>query len=363
MQSLIVDFHVGCIQSLQSTLEQRGHETHVISYSQHNFVIKRLIDNPNNQPTGMSRMRTTLSLFGILGLLKKYQKTERAIRKRRSVFKKPIYDIIWCCFPPGIYRNLANAKIAKRTIVVISHRMDMGFEKADERNKFWKKVISDLSNPMVTFVASNEYDAKYFEYYTDTLIPVVEIETPYIQGSAPAPHLPVLIGPSHVNAETQLVKEIRRHFPEIKTIKENYTSYSFDQLSQHKAFILLPYSIYSISLLELSNLGVPILVPSDDLLISSGMLNDVTLFPLYGSQQLISQYEKSCSVQDPGPNCDCSSCRKFWLQFAFWKSLPNVLYWNSVADLGVFINDLEKNLEISAPPMSFPIRTKLEDIY
>jgi hypothetical protein len=221
MQSLIVDFHVGCIQSLQSTLERQGHETHVISFSQHNFVIEGLIYDPKNQPNALSRLRTTVSLFGFLGLLKKYQKTKRAIRARRSFCSKSSYDIIWCCFPPGIYRNLANSKLARRTIVVISHRMDMGFKKAKERNKFWEKVISDLSNPNLTFVASNKYDAMYFEYYSNTPIPVVEIETPYIQIPDHAPDLPILIGPSHVNAESQLVKKIKQDFPEIKTIKEN----------------------------------------------------------------------------------------------------------------------------------------------
>lgn len=363
MQSLIVDFHVGCIQSLQSTLERQGHETHVISYSQHNFVIEHLIQDSKNQPSRLSRFRTTVSLFGFLGLLKKYQKTKRAIRNRRPIGSKSIYDIVWCCFPPGIYTNLANSKLARRTIVVISHRMDMGFEKTEHRDKFWKKVIRDSSNPDLTFVASNEYDAKYFEYYSNTPIPVIEIETPYIQIPALSPDLPVLIGPSHVNAESQLVKKIRQNFPEIKTIKENYSSYSFDQLSRHKAFILLPYSIYSISLLELSSLGVPILVPSDEFLISSGILNDVSLFPLYGSQEKISKFEKSCSVESPGPNCDCTRCRKYWLQFAFWKSLPNVLYWESIADLGMFVNDIENNIEVSTPPVSVLTRTKLKDIY
>ncbi len=363
MKSLIVDFHVGCIQSLQATLEQVGHETHIASYSQHNFLIDDLIHSPKLRPNRLNRLRISIALFGYLGFLKKYQKTERALISRRFPLPKTSYDLVWCCFPPGIYGNIANSKIANKTLVVISHRMDLRISDPKDRKIFWDKVKFDLSSTSVIFVASNEYDAKYFEYYSGRVIPVVEIKTPYIKVPKSKPTLPILIGPAHVLANSSTVQAIRKILPELRTIKENYESFTYDQLAKHKAFVILPYSIYSISLLELSNLGTPLLVPSDEFLLAEGFLNDVTLFPLYGDYELIRQFEEPCTLSSPGPNCDCSLCRKYWLQFAFWKSLPNVLYWNSVSELKLLIEDLEANSEsISSVPVSIT-RSRLNDIY
>ena len=362
MRSLVVDFHAGCIHSLYSTLEQ-DHETHIASYSQHDFVIEKILRKPGIQAGRLTSLRLTLALFGPLGLLQKFQNTKRALVDRRTFFGKPLYDIVWCCFPPGIYMNLVNSRIAAKTIVVISHRMDMGIHAPKDRANFWSKVKSDLSSCKVTFVAANQYDAKYFEYYTNVMVPIVEIQTPYSKVAVGIPELPALIGPSHINSDLSLVKAIKEAFPNIQTIKECYPSYGFDQLSRHKAFIILPYSVYSISMLELSNLGVPILVPSDELLLSVGLLNDVTLFPLYGNQQDIKKFENECSAKNPGPNCDCITCRKHWLQFAFWKSLPNAVSWNSISELKSLMEEIESSSTLFVTVPSKPIHTRLKDVY
>lgn len=346
MRSLIVDFHAGCIQSLQSTLEKSGHETHIISYSQHNFVIQELIDNPKMQPEKFSQIRISLALFGLLGFFKKFQTANLALKRRKWLFKKTRYDIVWCCFPPGIYRNITSSGVAKQTVVVISHRMDMGISKFEARANFWNEVKHDLELGKTKFVAANQYDAKYFEYYTKTIIPVIDIQTSYVIKSENFPKLPVLIGPSHVSSDMAFVREIKRVIPNVQTIKESYSTYTHEQLSLHKAFILLPYSTYSISLLELSNLGAPILVPSDDFLLKLGLLNDVMLFPLYGSQEEIRRFEESCNSNNPGPNCDCSPCRKYWLQFAFWKTLPNIVYWDSLTELATIVSRLNNSQRI-----------------
>ena len=234
-----------------------------------------------------------------------------------------------------------NSKIAIKTIVVISHRMDMGIRLPSKRKAFWQKIKRDLNSGLVTFVAANAYDAKYFEYYTETAIPVVEISAAYIQIPLTAAEMPVLIGPSHVSEASLLVERIKNVLPNIRTIKETYPSYTFDDLSKHKAFILLPYSIYSISIMELSRLGVPLLIPTDELMLDLSLLNDVTLFPLYGTKEEIYEFELPCTLENPGPNCDCFTCRKFWLQFAFWKQLPNVIYWNSISELKLLVEELD----------------------
>jgi hypothetical protein len=341
VRHLIVDFHVGCIQSLLATVHDDQSEIHIISYSNHNFLFTDLIQSAQHRADRFTRIRVAKALFGIQGVFSKRRDTNRALKERKVSFGRSRYDIVWCCFPPGIYKNLVNSKIAIKTVVVISHRMDLGIKLPSERKVFWQKIKCDLNSGFVTFVAANAYDAKYFEYYTETKIPVVDIHTPYIQIPLASPEMPILIGPSNISADTLLVQNLRDELPNIRTIKEIYLNYTYEDLAKHMAFIVLPYSIYSISIMELSRLGVPILIPTDEFLLANGLLIDVTLFPLYGTKAEISEFEEACTLMKPGPNCDCFNCRKFWLQFAFWKQLPNVIYWNSISELKLLIEGLE----------------------
>jgi hypothetical protein len=104
--------------------------------------------------------------------------------------------------------------------------------------------------------------------------------------------------------------------------------------------------------MELSRLGVSLLIPSDDFLLANDLLIDVTLFPIYGTKQDIGEYEQICSVEKPAPNCDCYTCRKFWLQFAFWKSLSNVVYWNSISELKLLVEKLNNGYELTETLMT-----------
>ena len=96
---------------------------------------------------------------------------------------------------------------------------------------------------------------------------------------------------------------------------------------------MLPYSIYSISILELSNLRIPLYFPTDELIIQLGLLKDVRLHPLYADKDAVMSFEVLNCNEVANPNCDCFSCQIHWLKFAYWKDLDNVIYWTSVEDL------------------------------
>ena len=154
---------------------------------------------------------------------------------------------------------------------------------------------------------------------------------------------PVLIGPAHLDLKQEvlqnLIKNLYTKFGvELQGIKQVYSTYSLTDLVEHKAFIVIPYSTYSISISELAALGVPLLFPTDRWLNESNLLEDVRLWPVYADKSEIMKFSKDLDPRSP----NSENFTKEWLEFASWKYLPNVWYWDSVEELFELIHLLEK---------------------
>jgi hypothetical protein len=74
---------------------------------------------------------------------------------------------------------------------------------------------------------------------------------------------------------------------------------------------------------------MPILMPTDRWLLANGGLDDVQLYPLYGNQDDVLAYERQ-----GGPNDPSIDARLKWGQYAYWRSCPNIYYWDNLDELG-----------------------------
>lgn len=336
MKSLIVDFHGGCISVLagmllnssqndldilpinkqDKILQANGYLDLALKDLDRRRLLRRLAIRawPNyNQ----SKIRRAVKPLGVMR------------RWVNSTFRRPTYDVAWVSFPPALYQRVLDSGLAKRVVVYVSHRSDLWISKPRARNKFWMRFARDLKSGKIIAIASNRYDQEYIRFYTGISVPLIK----------PAPHHVVpsgashkeqshLLGPTNVNLESPAVKHLLRDIRDLTPLRSIYPNFDFKDLSQHPGIVLLPYSIYSISLVEYEFLGIPIFVPSDRWLMENNILDDVQLFPLYGRRAEIQEY--SADRVTSSPNSDGLDS---WLDFAYWKDIAGTVIWDSIDEL------------------------------
>jgi hypothetical protein len=330
LKVLLVDFHAGCIQTLGKGLLAAGHNLDIVSYSRHNHILDDdikacLIPSPFD-----------------------YHSIDDFLSGEAGGFETA-YDVAIGTFPPGIYGALVASGIADKVLVYINHRMDLHVKPASRRREFWKQVRLDELRGRARFIAAHSFDAAYFEHYAGlpipTVLPALLGDYSHIQRDRE-----IVIGPVHLMPPAPILEGLRPIYGQVKTIKETYANYRLIDLARHKAAIVLPYSTYSQSVLELSDLGVSLLIPSHKWLLEHGGLNDVRLAPLYTSEE--DGYEGHGSPNSP--NVDD---RLKWLQYAHWQELPNVYRWNNLEELRALMK-LEEYPNYQAPDSDFYIKKR-----
>lgn len=346
MNILIVDFHAGCIASAATTFLRLGHQVTILSLSGHTHLLRDI--GLSEYIAWGDQENAILKKLG----LERNTTPRDAVRQRlcspKAIASDKIeFDLAFVFFPPGLYQRVLDSKLAKKVIVVASHRFDMWFDKKRQRRKFHKRIKDDALNERIFLYASNEFDQSYIEYYLGIRVEILAPFFPYLEAPIALgtrnSHTP-LIGPAHVRAEaldflTSLNDEI---FSSPKSIKELYGNYTFENLANHSKIVLFPYSIYSISLSEIASLGLLMLFPTDRWLADSQILDDVQLFPYYAKEKNLQDFNPYSMNQLTDPNV--GSLQIDWINRASWKNFPNVEYWDSKEEL---IELLQKELDVS----------------
>jgi hypothetical protein len=335
MKSLVVDFHSGCIQAIVDAVAPNESNLEILSFSGHNHLIKELLDK--HRVSRLDRLLVIYFVFGIRGIVfRRFRVIRNAIKKRKAIpwMFGIRYQNIWISFPPAMYQNLLKSQLSQTVSVLVSHRMDLWIDSKIVRNGFWEQMQRDIEKSNLRIVAASAYDSEYVKYYSGIDVPILTPHLSYISNLLNRSK-PPLIGPSNIDADSLLVQEIQKQTG-FATIRQFYENYSYDDLSRHSTFILLPYSVYSISLLEIAMTGAPILVPSDRFILESEILHDVKLYPHYSSQ-LENEDHLQDSKLNLSPNCYCNDCSLHWLKFANWKEFPNVFYWDNIEEINSLI--------------------------
>jgi len=351
MKSVIIDFHAGCTSSLVHMLHHTGSSVKILALTSHKFVLE------DNGYTSLILARFSefalkfrLRLRPRLGENPTIQTAARDdVRIRRG---KQRYDVAWVAFPPALYRRVLRSGVANHVVVWVSHRADLHLQTASERAVFWRGVKDDHQRGSVTFVAANPLDAEYFFHYSgiqiETLLPSNGYLKPKVCNLQSAPG-EIIIASHHIRSDNLGFREIQSKFSgKLPYLRDLYPKYSWEEILQHRALVYVPYSAYSISLMEYLNLGFTLLVPTDRWLIEHGLLNDVRLYPLYASQN---EVEIGESLLSPGASLNEGDDEILfeWMKLAIWNLdcyQNRVKRWDSLAELEQLIElDYSRNVE------------------
>ena len=292
--------------------------------------------------------------------LLQFSRNDKVVRK---FFKDT--DFIVFSFPPSLVHSLkAIADEFDITLINhLGHRFNL-FYRTKEGNIQVKSLIKELHNsPRHILASCSFYDVKYTKHYLNVEPLNLTLHGFHIPQKVTSPkNRTILIGPAQIrrdglfafttSSEKQLANrmydglflELERErrsfynanptvteftFGEIKSI---YPRYTFEQLAQHPAVVVFPYSSYAVSLEELYDLNIPFFVPSVDFMIKHQLLYDRALPKLWCSIEEYKQMEDDFDHPD-SPNSYNETALRKWIPFSSFYQKQNAIIFDDFADL------------------------------
>jgi len=227
----------------------------------------------------------------------------------------------------------------------------------------WRQWVQNLqrieARPENFIMANNLYDVAYIKHMTG-------INAKYMPawcGSSGVKYAPsrqsILIGPyrladsiAKLGWEHPILRDLSetnaglREPLEFLRITDLYPSYSFSDLASHRAIVFLPYQVSIMSFFEYYRMGIPLFVPSKELLLEWDDKYDVVNERIYGHLRRDDGHirredgggtlSKGAEVHDdrgrlPDPNIKANF--KHWIHLCDFYVFPHVQYFDSWEDL------------------------------
>jgi len=322
MRILISDYHAGCQLWQACTLKQLGIDVIIDSYSGHSFLIDDALKQNVTPET------------------KQYSQVNNItpINSYSDIKAVSNFDTVLVSFPPKFIDLYKNCKLKYPKILNAGHRLHI--HTLNDPN-FVTNLIHQVENNEVILCSMSKYDTEYIKYYTG--ITPIELYVTCFHIPSSISYKPVrkeiLISPVHATNLAPFSSVFDMNFKantlgyDLKffTVKSIYKNYKYEDLVNHKATVLFPYSVFSISMIEMYEMNIPMFVPSKELLLETGIMNDVSVFPCYGS------YEDMKSIDVPSctrsPNSTDIEDKNYWLDFAYFNTKQNIIVWDSPEDL------------------------------
>lgn len=327
MKFLISDYHAGCQIWQYSILQYLGHNINIDSFS----GCKNYIPNNYNQTNLVSFYNKNISVINI----------DFTINLNIIKYISKIYDTIIVSYPPKFIDVFKNIKFKYPKILNVGHRLHI-----HTRNDklFIENLKTQINNNEIILCSMSKYDTEYIKHYLDIEPIQLDVICLYLPLNSYLPSRnEILISPAHaidispfesVNNMNIIAKNLGYNLEFVK-IKDIYPNYIHEDLIKHKATVLFPYSIFSISMIELYELNIPMFVPSKKLLLSTDLMKDVSLYPCYTSESEMIELDKPHpnTVHKFSPNSYNYKDREYWLNFAYFYNKENIIYWDSPEDL------------------------------
>ena len=289
----------------------------------------------------------------------------------RKFFKDT--DFIVFSFSPYIVHSLKaiSDEFDITLINYLGHRFNLSCT-TKRGNILVKSLIKELHNsPRHILASCSLYDVKYTKHYLNVEPLNLTLHSFHIPQKVTSPkNRTILIGPAQIRrdgfanvtpAEKQLANrmydglflELERErrsfynanptvteftFGEIKSI---YPRYTFEQLAQHPAVVVFPYSSYAVSLEELYDLNIPYFVPSVNFMIKHQLLYDRALPKLWCSIEEYEQMEDDFNSPD-SPNSYNETALRKWIPFSSFYQKQNAIIFDDFADLMKKVQDLDQ---------------------
>jgi hypothetical protein len=238
------------------------------------------------------------------------------------------------------------------------HFKHFGFSDLIEVNEFFRSLQS-FDRVLVTSMSL--YDYHYYSYYLgfDPVERLLVSVKPVQQSSLSiSNNRTILVGPSHnlnklvlfdsIEHLNQLSAQYSKKYNaipyEFKFIKNQYKNANIEKILSHPAVIIIPYSAFSISMVEIVQSGVPVIVPANSLLIDE--MNDVRLSPIYADKNQVeyldSKHTKLKNIKSP--NSHSHQAQNTWLNFMYFNNVSNIQKFNSIKDFFeiIYTSDFDK---------------------
>ena len=334
---LISDMHIGTTMWQSAMLRAAGIPTAVHSLSSHSHYINEpelirapFLDeiNSNTDAEIASSIVKTSALDGITHAL--------------------------CSFPPSRIFQLMRLPESIRMTVNIGHRIHIHVP-GDQLLQVNDAFVRMATNPRFSLAAMSAYDEHYLRYYTGIpeirALPVTCAHIPEVLRAReyrPTNRV-VLVGPSHnldrlihfrnleeINRESKIFAATRGlepyTFAFIKQIYPNNNNI-FKLLSEHPAVLMVPYSAFSISMVELYQLNIPFFVPDDDSLVNA--MNDVRLAPIYQNEENVMQLDNAIGLKSwhgeypYSPNDPTPAAQRWWMKYMYFNQVRHCVRFKS----------------------------------
>lgn len=341
MQFLISDAHIGTSLWQHAMLRHLGVAVHTVSLSRHTHYA----------PADMLHDARWVRHLGWLprGWIERQMRRDPILSQTTEAL---------CSFPPKRCLDLLRLPAQVRVWVNLGHRLHIHLP--GHRLRSWTEQVAQLmTSPRMVWSSMSRYDTEYAHYYTG-LRPAHELEVACMHLPAELrlqPHRPtlrtVLVGPSHhrgsvpglpsLDELNRMSREWARQLGvaayDFQTIRQAYPAGDATpaNLARHPAVVLSPYSAFSISMVELYQMNLPMFAPVDGLLVDA--MNDVRLAPIYQYGARVHQLDATFAEQARArglahsPNSSDPQARKYWLQHMFFNRVPCIQRFDGAVNL------------------------------
>ena len=313
MKFFNLDCHISVIADLKKIFEDLGHEVNSWSVSGHNWVFGREPHSVDvvNQNTWREMSREICDRF--------YDRYKDELCE---------YDAFICTYPPVF--SMIYEKFKKPIIIQIPIRYEVPFgqfpSKWEDFNEYLRIGIDD---GMIIPVANSEYDKKYFEFFVGReciLIPSICEYT----NSVWNPIKDTFLYSSRLRIDFNKA---------IVTNKDSLNAYKWEEISQYKGIIIIPYNCSTMSIFEYYTSGIPLFCPSEKFMMELySKYENYVLCELTWNKTL--HYHSGSSIDcdrsnDPNRYDDISIMSK-WVSYSdFYNKewMPHIVYFDSLDDL------------------------------
>jgi hypothetical protein len=215
----------------------------------------------------------------------------------------------------------------------------------------WRKLNSNLfmlrAKSKLILSSMSKYDEEYMGYFTGLFgFRLYSYGGYYAKGVEFNPiHKTILVGPTNTGGDVpHFIRELNefskknKYTYEFKHIREIYPRYTLNQLANHRAIILFPYSVMSYSITDYYISKIPIFVPSPSLwkrVWDRSIRNGVYCGQFFSAQNRIvpeEPFNRTLHKYSPNEEND-DAAYQYWTRMADYYQWPFTTSYDSLEDL------------------------------
>ena len=250
------------------------------------------------------------------------------------------------CFRPCLVCKFLD-RLNKPLIIIASNRYEEGVDTVKDW-QYWNLFLQDMEVISGNVVAANNhYDMEYMRYYTGVNPMYLPNACSYIRHMYEPSGNVFAVAPMDSDKkmskwflETLRAALEKRNFlggvPKVEYCDSLFMTLSNEEISKYRAIIYVPQQVSIMNMCQHYQLGVPIFVPSLELLttwhVDYGVVNDKTLprtKRFIKNKHIIPTSIPGASKHFyPNDDLDANNIR-FWLRFADFYQWPHILQYES----------------------------------